>query len=136
MMRRPRWILLALLACAPALAGPPDPPRVAPDPPSGSPREAELARRATAIVDAFSESRPVLSRDGKRVFFVSNRDGLPQLYAGEVAKPEAPPARVVRTTERITGPQPLPDGKSLIFLGDRARNAPLQLRNATESQRK
>jgi dipeptidyl aminopeptidase/acylaminoacyl peptidase len=117
-MRRPRWILLAVLACGSALAGPQDAPRVAPDPPKDSPRRAELANRVKALVDAFADSQPVMTRDGKRVVFISNRDGLPQVYIADIDRPEAPPKRVVTTTERIDNPSPLPDGKSLIFRSD------------------
>ncbi len=50
----------------------------------------------TPLVDAFVNSEAILTRDGKRVVFVSNRDGLPQLYIADVASPdprEAPGAR-------------------------------------------
>ena len=79
-----------------------------PDAPSASnaAREAELAKAATTVIDAFSNAfltgQPRLTREGKRVVFVSNRDGLPQLYLGDVAKPDASATRLVTSTERMT----------------------------------
>ena len=43
--------------------------QVEPDKPSGSAREAELAKRAAAIFDAFVNSEAVFTRDGKQVVF-------------------------------------------------------------------
>ncbi len=117
-MNRRNWLVLAILSCGLAAASPQEPSKVSPDPPTGSPREAELAKKATAIVDAFTNNDPVFTRDGKRVVFLSNRDGLPQMYVADVDRPEAPPTRIVKTTERINGVLPLPDGKSLIFESD------------------
>jgi dipeptidyl aminopeptidase/acylaminoacyl peptidase len=78
----------------------------------------ELAKLITAIEDAFTDSAPVFTRDGKTVIFSSFRDGLPQLYASPADKPDAPAARLLKTTERIPGAFSLPDGKSLIYRSD------------------
>jgi dipeptidyl aminopeptidase/acylaminoacyl peptidase len=96
------------------------PAQVAPDPPSASdaPRIAELSEKVRAIVEAYSNSEPVFLPDGKRVVFTSNRDGLPQLYLTEPANPRTAPVRITRTTERVTGPLPLPDGQSLLYRSD------------------
>ncbi len=94
-------------------------PQVEPDKPGGSVREAELAKRAAAIFDAFNNSEAKFTRDGRRVVFTSNRDGLPQLYVSDAANPEAPAARIVTTTERIFSGRALADGKTLIFASDR-----------------
>src|SRR5262245_43580934 len=112
------WIVPVLLTFGMVAASPQEPSKVAPDPPKGSPREADLAKRATAIVDAFSDNEPVFTRDGKRVVFLSNRDGLPQIYVAQVDHPEAAPTRILKTTERANSPFPLPDGKTLIFRSD------------------
>ena len=69
-------------------------------------------------MDAFTDGNPIFTRDGRRVVFSSNRDGLPQLYVADVATPEAPPRRVLTTTERIPGGQPLGDGKTVLFRSD------------------
>jgi dipeptidyl aminopeptidase/acylaminoacyl peptidase len=91
---------------------------VAPDLPAGSAREAELARRAAAIVEAFTDSNAAFTRDGRSVVFSSNRDGLPQLYLAPVARPEAAPSRILKTSKRILQALPLSDGKTLLFQSD------------------
>src|SRR5689334_19663601 len=107
---------------APAPAPPPAPVAVNADPdtPAGADaaRDAELARAAGAVVDAFVNVQPVFTRDGKRVVFVSDRDGLPQLYVGEVSKPDAPATGLVTSTGRGPGPVPTPDGKAVVFQSD------------------
>lgn len=91
-----------------------------PDTPSGdvAKRDAELAQKAAGFVDAFTNVGPALTRDGKQVVFVSNRDGLPQLYVADATNPDAPARRVVTTAQRVTGGWPLPDGKSILFRSD------------------
>lgn len=91
-----------------------------PDVPSGdaAKRDAELAAKAAGIVDAFSNSEPALTRDGKRVVFVSTRDGLPQLYVAETGKPAAAPARLLTTTERLSGPFVTKDG-AILYRSDK-----------------
>lgn len=81
-------------------------------------RDAELAEQAARYMDAFSNTAPVLTRDGKRVVFVSNRDGLPQLYVADAAKPDSPATRLVEWPQRVVAPFPLADGKSLLFASD------------------
>jgi dipeptidyl aminopeptidase/acylaminoacyl peptidase len=71
------------------------------------------------IVEAYSDSEPVFTRDGERVVFVSNRDGLGQIYVARIDQPAAPPTRLTHTTERTTGPVPLADGKSILYRSDR-----------------
>lgn len=124
--------LLAMAACSgsskPApIAAPADPAAppafvadAKPDTPMGATakRDSELAARAAGFMDAFTNSEPVLTRDGKRVVFVSNRDGLPQLYTADAAKPQAAPTRLLATKERVGGAVPTPDGKALLFRSD------------------
>ena len=113
-------VFSAVLALRPsALRAQANPPPLPPDRPSGSAREAELAKTITAIEDAFADSAPVLSRDGRTLIFSSFRDGLPQLYAAPADQPEAPARRILRTTERIPAALPLPDGKTLLYRSDR-----------------
>ena len=108
----------------PAPAPAPTPPPVAvsadPDTPAGADaaRDAELARAAVATIDAFVNSSARFTRDGKRVVFISNRDGLPQLYIADAGKPDAPATRLVTSTERVSGAVTTPDGKALVFLSD------------------
>jgi dipeptidyl aminopeptidase/acylaminoacyl peptidase len=92
-----------------------------PDTPSGADaaRDTELAKAAATVFDAFVNGEPQLTRDGKRIVFMSNRDGLPQLYVADAARPDAPARRLVTSTERMTAAALLPDGKSLVFSQDR-----------------
>ncbi|HEY1252069.1 MAG TPA: prolyl oligopeptidase family serine peptidase [Thermoanaerobaculia bacterium] len=110
--------LAAALCLSAPLAHAQPAPLVEPDPPGDSPRVAELAKQITAIVDAFENEEPVFARDGKTVVFVSTRDGLPQLYAADASRPEAPAVRLATTKERVTSPLPLADGKTVLFRSD------------------
>lgn len=65
-------------------------------------RDAELAEAAGKIVDAFQNSDALWTKDGKRLVFTSTRDGLPQLYGSDAAKPESPAGRLFSTRERIS----------------------------------
>jgi hypothetical protein len=92
-----------------------------PDVPSGADaaRTAELVRKVTPLVDAFTNSEAILTRDGKRVIFISNRDGLPQLSVAGADRPGSPAKRLVESSERMTIAATLPDGQSLLFLSDK-----------------
>jgi dipeptidyl aminopeptidase/acylaminoacyl peptidase len=92
-----------------------------PDMPAGAAaaRDAELAKVAASLLDAFMNMSPVLSRDGKKVVFSSNRDGWPQLYVADSAKPDAPATRIIATKERMADPRTTKDGKSIIFKSDK-----------------
>jgi dipeptidyl aminopeptidase/acylaminoacyl peptidase len=81
-------------------------------------REEPLVKRATAYVDAFRDTGALLTKDGAKVVFLSDRDGLPQLYVGDVAHPEAPPARLGTGSERVAWARLSPDEKSVLFLTD------------------
>jgi dipeptidyl aminopeptidase/acylaminoacyl peptidase len=97
-------------------AGPAAP--VAPDPPADSPRQKQLAKTAASILEAFGDFEPAFTRDGKRVVFASNRDGLPQLYVSDAEHPDSAAVRLATTKQRMTGPLPLADGKRLLFRSD------------------
>jgi dipeptidyl aminopeptidase/acylaminoacyl peptidase len=93
---------------------------VAEDEPSGAAaqRDEQLAAQAARFVDAFYNVGPELTPDGKRVAFVSNRDGLPQLYVAEVAQPEAAARRLFTWPERVQLPIATPDGSAFLFRAD------------------
>jgi dipeptidyl aminopeptidase/acylaminoacyl peptidase len=93
---------------------------VEPDVPSGADaaRDAELARTVAGVIDVVVNSDPVFTRDDRQVVFSSSRDGLPQLYVGEIARPAAPPRRLGRSTERQWSPAMTPDGKAVVFRSD------------------
>jgi dipeptidyl aminopeptidase/acylaminoacyl peptidase len=109
-------------APGPTAVAPPSPVAASgdPDTPTGADaaRDAELAKAVAGVVDAFTSSQPRFTRDGKRVVFVSDRDGLPQLYIADAGKPDAPATRLVTSTERVTGAVATPDGKALVFQSD------------------
>jgi dipeptidyl aminopeptidase/acylaminoacyl peptidase len=92
----------------------------APDVPGGqaAARDRELAPQVAGFVDAFTNTEPALTRDGKRVVFVSTRDGLPQLYLADARDPGAAATRLLTTGERIGGAFATEEGKALIFMSD------------------
>jgi dipeptidyl aminopeptidase/acylaminoacyl peptidase len=110
-----RAMLLLLLAGASPGPAPAPKTAVAPDAIAADP---VLAAKAAAFVDAFIEYGADFTPDGQRVVFISNRDGLPQLYVGDPAKPDEAPARVLATTERVGAVQAMNDGKTLLFTSD------------------
>lgn len=90
---------------------------IAPDVPSGEAarRVAALAAQVTGPIDAFVNTSAVFTRDGKRVVFLSSRDGLPQPYVAELA---GAPTRIATTTQRIGAVIAAPGGKDLVFSSD------------------
>jgi dipeptidyl aminopeptidase/acylaminoacyl peptidase len=112
-------------ATAQATAAPAAPlAKVDPDVPAGADaaRDSELRKQAEGIVATFTNAAPVFTPDNAKVVFVSNRDGLPQLYLGDVKKPDAAPLRLITTTERVDGPFLTPDGKSVVYRSDKGAN--------------
>jgi dipeptidyl aminopeptidase/acylaminoacyl peptidase len=77
--------------------------------------------RATAAVDAFTNSSPLVTPDG-HVVFLSNRDGVAMLYVGDVAHPAEPPRLLPTKKQRIASPALVPDGKTIVFLADTGSN--------------
>ncbi len=70
-------------------------------------------------MDAFLNTEAFLSRDGKRVIFTSNRDGLPQLYIADAARPDSPAKRLTEWPERMSFEATTPDGQALLFRSDK-----------------
>src|SRR5688572_18910007 len=89
-----------------------------PDVPAGAAakRDTELAARAAGFVDAFTNSAAAFTRDGKQVVFLSNRDGLPQLYLA--GRPDEPAVRLLATDQRVSNVTPTADGKDVLFMSD------------------
>ena len=92
-----------------------------PDKPSGNDaaRDAELAKQVTPLVDAFLNTAGVLTPDGKRLVFLSNRDGIDQLYAADATKADSPATRLFTSAERVTGARVTRDGKAVVFRSDK-----------------
>jgi len=89
-------------------------------------RDQSRVALAQSIVDAypnwdgfFSSLVANWSPDGKQIIFGSLRDGLPEIYVGEVAKPDAPPRRVTLGTERAIWARYTVGGKRIVFLRDK-----------------
>jgi dipeptidyl aminopeptidase/acylaminoacyl peptidase len=78
-------------------------------------RAAALADLVTAPVDAFLNTSPVFTRNGKQVVFLSTRDGLSQPY---VATIDGAPTRIATTTQRIRDVFAAPGGKDILFSSD------------------
>ena len=92
-----------------------------PDKPSGNDaaRDAELAKQVTPLVDAFLNTAGVLTPDGKRLVFLSNRDGIDQLYVADATKADSPATRLFTSAERVTGARVTRDGKAVVFRSDK-----------------
>ncbi|MCP3140332.1 S9 family peptidase [Pyxidicoccus xibeiensis] len=112
-------------ASGPAAPAAPEPTapaaKVAPDVLAGeeAARVSELAARVTPLVDAFINAEPQFTRDGQRTLFISNRDGLPQLYVADAKRPDSPAKRLFAWSERVSQAMTTPDGKSLLFMSDK-----------------
>ncbi len=81
-------------------------------------KDAAAAPRVRALLDAFENTSGVLSPDGKQLLFRSNRDGLPELYLGDVARPGAPPRKLAGGGERIASAIFTRGGRSVLFRSD------------------
>ncbi len=102
-------------------AGSNDVPKESPDPiaSADAARIAELSAQAKPLVDAFINSEAFFTRDGKQVLFVSNRDGLPQLYLADASRTDSPARRLATWPERMTITATTPDGKAVLFRSDK-----------------
>jgi dipeptidyl aminopeptidase/acylaminoacyl peptidase len=73
--------------------------------------------RALAVLGAFSNGSAHVTRAGS-VLFTSTRDGLPQLYVGDVAHPADPPRRLPVPEQRVVGVTLTPDERAAVFASD------------------
>ena len=94
------WVALAVAGCAPR-----------------SPTGDVLPALAERIASAFTNDSGELSPDGRWLAFVSDRDGLPQVYLAPADRPGDAPRRIAMP-ERCQRPQFTPDSASLIIACD------------------
>jgi dipeptidyl aminopeptidase/acylaminoacyl peptidase len=80
-------------------------------------RDDALVPRATAYLSAYGNNSPHLLTSGT-VVFVSNRDGLNQLYASDAAHPRAPARKLPAPNERVAGAAVTSDEKTVLFSSD------------------
>src|SRR5688572_10160041 len=64
-----------------------------------APSPAELAKRVEAMAQIPSTFSPVYSRDGKRIAFLSNRSGTPQVWMVDAAGGE--PTQITQGTDPV-----------------------------------
>jgi dipeptidyl aminopeptidase/acylaminoacyl peptidase len=80
-------------------------------------RDGALRPTADAILGAHNNGSAHLTRSGTLVF-LSNRDGLPQLYVADAAHPDAPAKRLPTPKERVAQAVLSPDDRTVLFASD------------------
>jgi dipeptidyl aminopeptidase/acylaminoacyl peptidase len=119
-VHRAQLVFLAAAACG--AAPHPAPPAKADASPTAltdaqRARDAALAPRAAAFVDAFVNGGAVLLRDG-RVVYSSTRDGLPAFYVADTAHPSDKPRKLPGPDDRVGGLRVLPGETTALFTSD------------------
>lgn len=94
-------------------------------------RERALAPGVEAILDAFGNHEPRLSPDGKRVLFVSNRDGSPELFVADATNATSPARKVVPSPERALDAKWSRDGRYILFRRDTGADENFRIYRAT-----
>jgi dipeptidyl aminopeptidase/acylaminoacyl peptidase len=81
-------------------------------------RDAARAPRIASLLGATQNYGAVLSPDGTKVLFRSDRDGVTALYLSEVGKPDAPAKKLVGGPERVASAIFAENGQSILFRQD------------------
>lgn len=131
------WLLQLMIGCAPhrpalikGAAVPnqnkfiPENKSISPDVPSGeaAQRDEQIRAQASPLVEAFVNIQGRVTPDGRRLVFVSNRGGHPQLYLSDTQNPTAEPRQLTNITEQVDSPVPTPDSKAVLFRSDKGAN--------------
>jgi dipeptidyl aminopeptidase/acylaminoacyl peptidase len=81
-------------------------------------RDAKLAPKAQAVVDAYTNVGGWLSSDKKKLFFRSNRDGVWHGYVADATNPSSAAKKITSGDERITSLQITPDDAYVVYTSD------------------
>ena len=81
-------------------------------------RDARTAAKVASIIDAFSSYGARLSPDGKKLVFLSDRGGVPEIYVADPNLPSRPPEKIVNGPERASNATWSQDGKWIVFRRD------------------
>jgi len=81
-------------------------------------QDAAAAPRIRAILEAFQNFGGVVSPDGTKLLFRSDRGGVAEVYLAEVAHPEAPATKLIAGPERIASAVFSRDGARVVFRKD------------------
>lgn len=116
------WLAIAAMRAAGA---PPDPVEPTALDDAQKQRDAARAPLAAAMVDAYPNWNGIFtslvaswSPDGKRILFGSLRDGMPQIYLGDPARPGAAPKAITAGPERALWASFTRNGKGILFTRD------------------
>jgi dipeptidyl aminopeptidase/acylaminoacyl peptidase len=74
------------------------------------------------LLDAYENWGGVLSPDGTKLLFRSDRGGVAELYVADVASPGAPATKIIAGPERVASAVFTRDGGSVIFRKDTGAN--------------
>jgi dipeptidyl aminopeptidase/acylaminoacyl peptidase len=81
-------------------------------------RDQAAAPQVKALLEAQQNWAPVLSRDGKKVLFRSDRGGSAELYIADVDRPDVPATKLVSGPDRVVSAVFTRDGRAILFRRD------------------
>jgi dipeptidyl aminopeptidase/acylaminoacyl peptidase len=108
-----RPLLIFVAGCATAITA--DPTRLTTEQRA---KDSANAPRIRAMLEAYQNFGGVLSPDGTKLLFRSDRGGVSEVYLADVAHPEAPATKLVAGPERVASAVFSRDGKRVVFRKD------------------
>jgi dipeptidyl aminopeptidase/acylaminoacyl peptidase len=84
--------------------------------------QARVSARIEPILSAHENFGAVISSDGSRLLFRSDREGAAGLFLADVSRPSAEPIPLGHGPERIASASFTRDGRSVLFRQDRGRD--------------